>query len=174
MCPALCVVLTGGKSTYQRQVAVIQLLAQIGMFVPCDSATITLCDRIMTRVGAGDTQLKGMSTFMREMAEAATILDCRHRPLTRHHRRARVAVRLRTMASGSHGPSRGRLASATQCFTLIATHYHELSALEHRVSRRSQQARRGRNHTTPTQQQPHAADMDRRRSCAAGRRRSEW
>lgn len=63
-----------GKSTYMRQVALICLMAQIGSFVPAREASLPVCDRIFTRVGASDDLASGQSTFMVEMSETAHIL----------------------------------------------------------------------------------------------------
>ena len=128
------VVLTGpnmaGKSTYIRQVAVITLMAQIGSFVPADSATIGLCDRIFTRVGLQDDLAMGQSTFMVEMVETASILN---------HATPRSLIVLDEIGRGTSTYDGLAIARAVAeyvhnhprlgCKTLFATHYHELTQL---------------------------------------------
>ncbi|HLL22687.1 MAG TPA: DNA mismatch repair protein MutS, partial [Kofleriaceae bacterium] len=117
-----------GKSTYMRQVAQIVLLAQIGSFVPARSATIGLCDRVFTRVGAADNLSRGDSTFMVEMRETAAILAKATR---------RSLVILDEVGRGTSTFDGVSIAWAVAEFlhdsigarTLFATHYHELVAL---------------------------------------------
>ncbi len=116
-----------GKSSYLRQVALIVLLAQIGSFVPADSATIGLVDRIFTRVGAHDELASGQSTFMVEMNETANILN---------NATPRSLVVLDEIGRGTSTYDGLSIAWAvaeyltrTGCKTLFATHYHHLNEL---------------------------------------------
>jgi DNA mismatch repair protein MutS len=117
-----------GKSTYMRQVAQIVLLAQIGAFVPAKSATIGLCDRVFTRVGAADNLSRGDSTFMVEMRETSAIL-------AKATRRSLVVLdEVGRGTSTFDGVSIAwavaeHLHDAIGARTLFATHYHELVAL---------------------------------------------
>jgi DNA mismatch repair protein MutS len=117
-----------GKSTYMRQVAQIVLLAQIGAFVPAKAATIGVCDRVFTRVGAADNLSRGDSTFMVEMRETATILA---------NATARSLIVLDEVGRGTSTFDGVSIAwavaehihDAIGARTLFATHYHELVAL---------------------------------------------
>ena len=119
-----------GKSTYLRQTALITLMAQIGSFVPADSAKIGLVDRIFTRIGAQDEIHAGQSTFMVEMVEAANIL---------HHATSRSLLILDEIGRGTSTYDGLSIAWGIIEFihnhphlrakTLFATHYHELTQL---------------------------------------------
>lgn len=121
-----------GKSTYLRQNALITILAQMGSFVPAKKAHIGLVDRIFSRVGAADDLASGRSTFMVEMVETATIL---------HQATERSFVILDEIGRGTatyDGLSIAwavieYLAKHNRCRTLFATHYHELTQLDHSI-----------------------------------------
>ncbi|MEM7770317.1 MAG: DNA mismatch repair protein MutS [Cyanobacteria bacterium P01_A01_bin.37] len=126
------IVLTGpnasGKSCYLRQVGLIQLMAQVGSFVPAQHAVLGVCDRIFTRVGAVDDLATGQSTFMVEMNETANILN---------HATPRSLVLLDEIGRGTATFDGLSIAWAVAEYlvtdikarTIFATHYHELNEL---------------------------------------------
>jgi len=130
-CPDL-IVLTGpnmsGKSIYLRQVGLIQLMAQVGSFVPAESATLGICDRIFTRVGAVDDLATGQSTFMVEMNETANILN---------HAKENSLVLLDEIGRGTSTfdgmaiawSVAEYIANKIKARGIFATHYHELNEL---------------------------------------------
>ena len=133
------IILTGpnmaGKSALLRQTALIVLLAQIGSFVPAESASIGVVDKIFTRVGASDNISLGESTFMVEMNEAAAILN---------NLSERSLVLFDELGRGTSTYDGISIAWAiveyihehpTHAKTLFATHYHELNELEHTLER---------------------------------------
>jgi DNA mismatch repair protein MutS len=119
-----------GKSTFLRQTALIVLMAQTGSFVPAESATIGLCDRIFTRIGLYDRLGSGESTFMTEMVETAQIL---------HHATPRSLILLDELGRGTSTYDGLAVARSVLEYihnhphirskTLFATHYHELTEL---------------------------------------------
>ncbi|PYT24522.1 MAG: DNA mismatch repair protein MutS [Acidobacteria bacterium] len=118
----------GGKSTYLRQAALIAILAQMGSFVPANSAGLPLIDRIFTRIGASDNLARGRSTFMVEMTDTAVILNTAT---------SRSFIVLDEIGRGTATYDGLALAWAviehvhqkTRAKTLFATHYHELTEL---------------------------------------------
>ncbi|MEE0927816.1 MAG: DNA mismatch repair protein MutS, partial [Acutalibacteraceae bacterium] len=133
-----CAVITGpnmaGKSTYMRQVALITLMAQIGSFVPAESANIGIVDAVFTRVGASDDLASGQSTFMVEMSEVASILK---------NATSRSLLILDEIGRGTSTFDGMSIARAVLEFvadkrklgakTLFATHYHELTEMENEL-----------------------------------------
>jgi DNA mismatch repair protein MutS len=134
---AQLIVLTGpnmaGKSTILRQIGLIQLLAQVGAYVPARKARLAIVDRLFTRVGASDNLVRGQSTFMVEMSETSAIL---------HTATKRSLVLLDEIGRGTStydGVSIAwsvseHLHDAVGCKTVFATHYHELTQLESELS----------------------------------------
>ena len=118
----------GGKSTYLRQAALLSILAQMGSFVPAESALLPIVDRVFTRIGAADNLARGRSTFMVEMTETAVILNTAT---------SRSLVILDEIGRGTSTYDGLALAWAVveyihrniRAKTLFATHYHELTEL---------------------------------------------
>ena len=120
----------GGKSTYMRQNALIVLLAYCGAYVPAAGAEIGPIDRIFTRIGAGDDLATGRSTFMVEMSETAEILNsATPDSLVLMDEIGRGTSTYDGLAIA--WASAAHLAAQVQALTLFATHYFELTALEH-------------------------------------------
>ena len=118
-----------GKSTYMRQMALIAVMAQIGSFVPADSADLPIFDQIFTRIGAADDLISGQSTFMVEMTEANDALQ---------HATKRSLVLFDEIGRGTATYDGMALAGAIVQYlhdevgakVLFATHFHELTAME--------------------------------------------
>ena len=133
-----CAVITGpnmaGKSTYMRQVALITIMAQTGSFVPAQAANISITDAVFTRVGASDDLASGQSTFMVEMSEVASIIK---------NATSRSLLILDEIGRGTSTFDGMSIARAVLEFvadkrklgakTLFATHYHELTEMEHQM-----------------------------------------
>ncbi len=118
----------GGKSTYLRQAALLVILAQMGSFVPAESALIPIVDRVFTRIGAADNLARGRSTFMVEMTETAVILN------TATPRSLIVLDEIGRGTSTYDGLALAwavieHIQASIRAKTLFATHYHELTEL---------------------------------------------
>ncbi|MEK3943356.1 DNA mismatch repair protein MutS [Paenibacillus sp. FSL H3-0310] len=118
-----------GKSTYMRQVALICIMAQIGCFVPANSAEVPLIDRIFTRIGAADDLIGGQSTFMVEMADIQVMTE---------KATARSLIIIDELGRGTSTSEGMAIAQAVieyvhdviSCKALVSTHFHELAHLE--------------------------------------------
>lgn len=121
-----------GKSTYMRQMALIIILAQMGSFVPCSKASISICDKVFTRIGASDNISKGESTFMLEMNEVSNILK------NSTDKSFIILDEVGRGTSSDDGLSIAMslvdyLSKKKKAKTVFATHFHELTILEKKL-----------------------------------------
>lgn len=121
-----------GKSTYMRQMALIIILAQMGSFVPCTEASISICDKVFTRIGASDNISKGESTFMLEMNEVSNILK------NSTDKSFIILDEVGRGTSSDDGLSIAMslvdyLSKKKKAKTVFATHFHELTILENKL-----------------------------------------
>lgn len=122
-----------GKSTYMRQTAIIIIMAQIGSFVPADSCSLSICDKVFTRIGASDNIAKGESTFMLEMKEVSNILA---------NATENSFIILDEVGRGTGSDDGLSIATSLVTYlsknkrakTVFATHFHELTDLEGKLS----------------------------------------
>ncbi|WP_226034871.1 DNA mismatch repair protein MutS [Aquibacillus saliphilus] len=123
-----------GKSTYMRQLALTGIMAQIGCFVPCESAELPIFDQIFTRIGAADDLVSGQSTFMVEMLEANHAIS---------HATQNSLILFDEIGRGTSTYDGMALAQAiieylhenVQAKTLFSTHYHELTSMEETLNK---------------------------------------
>lgn len=119
----------GGKSTFIKSVAIVAIMAQSGSMVPADEARISVLDGVFTRVGAGDKQMEGISTFMDEMLDISMILkQAKENSLVIIDELGRGTSTFDGF--GLAWSISKHLATKIKCYTLFATHFHELTEME--------------------------------------------
>lgn len=122
----------GGKSTFIKSVAVAMIMAHCGSMIPAEEARISLIDGVYTRVGAGDRQMDGISTFMEEMLDMSTILaNATENSLVIIDELGRGTSTFDGF--GLAWSIAKHLAVKTKCYTLFATHFHELTEMEDEI-----------------------------------------
>lgn len=122
----------GGKSTFIRSVAINVLMAQSGSLIPAEDGRISIIDGVYTRIGAGDKQAEGISTFMEEMLDMADIL----KRATEHSLVIIDELGRGTSTFDGYGLAWSiskHLATEIRCYTIFATHFHELTEMEQEI-----------------------------------------